>query len=549
MNSSGSKESFFKKYLNFRSSVYSWVVIIITALSVFLFVSYSLIFRSVYEDYIKTVIRQNGNNIGSIVEGSLYQSMLENDKNTLQSTLDVINTMSGIDDVNLYDSQDSLVYSSFNSDTLNHSNPNCIICHDNLKTMFPLKEKSYHIIDSKSKCGMNQIANTHRYLLIKSPILNEKSCYTSSCHAHKESDRILGSLVIKVPLSNLDEAVKKSSTQFFLFAIFTTILLVSFLILFTRKKIKKPLTSLIKASEAVARGDKSTRLEIKRNELDDMRMVSQAFNDMLDNLQSASKELENWSLQLEYKVQKKTEELGAAQNELMQIERIASLGKLASSVAHEINNPLSGILVYTKLVYKQLSNPELFASKRESVLKHLRLIENETKRCGEIVKGLLEFSRKDQADFEPKHLNEILQDTFDLMSHPIQILNINFSTDLKANSDLIFCNPNQIKQACVAMLVNASEAVLENGEIIMKSSNPDDETIKVEITDNGMGIGPEDITHIFEPFFSTKNDASGIGLGLPIVHGIVQNHKGKIDVKSVLGNGTTISLTFNLLRN
>jgi two-component system NtrC family sensor kinase len=99
------------------------------------------------------------------------------------------------------------------------------------------------------------------------------------------------------------------------------------------------------------------------------------------------------------------------------------------------------------------------------------------------------------------------------------------------------------------MLVNASEAALENGEIQIKTKNPDQDTINFEITDNGLGIAAEDIPHIFEPFFSTKQDASGIGLGLAIVHGIVQNHKGKIQVKSELGNGTTISVTIPLIRN
>ena len=241
--------------------------------------------------------------------------------------------------------------------------------------------------------------------------------------------------------------------------------------------------------------------------------------------------------------------MGAAQHELMHVERLASLGKLSSSVAHEINNPLSGILIYTKLLYKQVSNPELYASKKDTMLKHLKLIENETKRCGDIVKGLLDFSRKDQNDFEPKHLHEILLETYDLMSHPIKIANINFLTELSATSDLIYCSPNQIKQACVAMLVNASEAVLENGEIFIRSKNTDEDTVTFEITDNGLGIAEEDIPHIFEPFFSTKQDVSGIGLGLAIVHGIIQNHKGKIQVKSELGNGTTLSVTLPLIKS
>jgi len=536
------------KYLRFRSSIYSRVVYIITISSIVLFLSFGVIFRSVYEQNLNTVIRQNGNNVGSIVEGSLYHSMLENDKSSLQGTLDIINTMSGIDEVNMYDDNDNLVYSSFSSDTATHSDPDCLSCHANIQTMFPRKEKSYRIIDIKSECSMNNNDNSHRHLLIRSPILNEKSCYTSSCHAHPQSEEVLGSLIIKLPLHELDQAVEKSSAKFYLFATIITILLVFILIIFTRKKIKDPLTDIIKASIAVANGNKNTRLEIGPNQLDDMRMVSQAFNDMLDNLQSATEELQNWSQQLEYKVQKKTEELGAAQNELIHIERIASLGKLSSSVAHEINNPLSGILVYTKLIYKQLSDPLLYASKRESMLKHLKLIENETKRCGEIVKGLLDFSRKEQEDFESKHLHKILQETYELMTHPIRIANINFLTNFTAKSDLIFCSPNQIKQACVAILVNASEAVLENGEIVISTSNPDTDYVKIEISDNGIGIPEDDLPHVFEPFFSTKQDTSGIGLGLAIVHGIIKSHNGKIEVKSVLAKGTTISITLPVVR-
>ncbi len=537
------------KYVRFRSSIYGRVVFIITLLSLFLFVSFGLIFRSVNIQYLNTVIQQNGNNVGSVVEGALYHSMLENDKSSLQSTLDVINTMSGIDEVNMYNSNDSLVYSSFPTGTGNHSNPDCKSCHKNIQAMFPAKQKSYRILEASHECDMNQQDNKHRHLLIKSPILNERSCYTSDCHAHKATDEVLGSLVIKIPLNDLDAAVEKSSTNFFLLAIFTTILLAVVLILFTSRKIRNPLKAIIKASRAVSKGDLSTRLEVKDRQLDDIKMVSLAFNNMLDNLNNASVELQNWSHQLEYKVQKKSEELLEAQNELIHIERIASLGKLSSSVAHEINNPLSGVLTYTKLVHKQLSKIEIDAKVKDPMLKNLKIIESETKRCGDIVKGLLDFSRSDQQNFENAHLHKILKETFDLMSHQMKIANINFLTDFSAHFDQINCSPNQIKQACVAMLVNALEAISEHGEIVMKTTNPNENTVKLEITDNGSGISPQDIPHIFEPFFSSKQKASGTGLGLAIVHGIVQSHKGKIDVESTLGQGTTISIILAVIKN
>jgi len=552
-NESNNFRNTLKKVLNnyiwLRSSIYGRVVFIITIMSIFLFASFGIIFRSVHEQYLNTVIRQNGNNIGSIVEGALYQSMLTNDKGALQNTLDIIHTMAGIDEVNMYDNEDRLVYTSFSADTVNRLNPNCIYCHTDIGTMFPREEKSYRIIDAKSICSMNQTAKGYRQLLIRSPILNESSCYTSACHAHQESERVLGSLLIKIPLNDLDSAVQRSSTEYFILAIFTTLVLASVLILFTRRRIKKPLHAIIQASEAVAKGDNTVRLEIKPNQLEDMKMVSSAFNNMLDKIYTSSIELQNWSHQLEYKVQKKSEELLEAQNELIHIEKIASLGKLSSSVAHEINNPLSGVLTYTKLVQKQLNKAEVEETVKQSMLKHLHVIETETKRCGDIVKGLLDFSRKDPENFNNQHLNEVLKETYDLMAHQMKMENIIFNIDFSALSDLIYCSENQVKQACVAILVNASEAVSENGEVLFRTYNPDPDHIKIEISDNGSGIAAEDIPHIFEPFFSAKNKSSGIGLGLAIAHGIILSHKGRIEVDSRLGKGTIISIILPLVNN
>jgi two-component system NtrC family sensor kinase len=412
--------------------------------------------------------------------------------------------------------------------------------------MFSRKERSYRIIDEKSDCSMNPNQKGQRQMLIRRPVLNEMSCYTASCHAHSENDEVLGSLIIRLPLNELDNALKKSSTEFLLVALLTTILIVATFIYFTRKRIKDPLNSLIKASEAVSAGELKTRIDLQPGLLDDMQKVSLAFNNMLDHIDNATNELENWSKQLEYKVQKKSEELSEAQNELINVERIASLGKLSSSVAHEINNPLSGILVYTKLVYKQLDSQDLTPARKENILRQLKLIESETKRCGDIVKGLLDFSRKDQDDFEEKNLNEIVKGTYEFMTHHIKIANISFIADFDARDDLIFCSPGQIKQACVALLVNASEAIGDSGEIVIRTKNPDSNTVRLEISDNGSGISPDDIPHIFEPFFSTKRDARGIGLGLAIVHGIIQNHGAKIEVNSTLGKGTTISINFPL---
>ncbi len=548
-NRKGKLKAFINKYLRFQSSIYARVVYIIALLSFFLFFAFGTIFNSVYGEYLDTVIRQRGNDIGAIIEGSLYYSMLKNDDAALQSTMDIINTIEGVDEVNLYDHENELVYTSFFSDTLPHSDPDCTGCHIDFETMFPRKEKAYRIINTESACNITHAGEAHRQLLIRTPILNERSCYTSACHAHSPDEEVLGSLIIKVPLQSLDSAVSKSSAEFFLLAALTTFILVGFLIFFTHKKIRKPLNAIVRASEAVSKGDRERRLEIKPNLLDDMKMVSMAFNNMLDNLDAANRELRNWSNQLEYKVQKKSEELSEIQNELIHIERIASLGKLSSSVAHELNNPLASILTYTKLTSKKISRLPLDSGVSGSLLKHLNIVEKETKRCGEIVKGLMDFSRKGQENFKNTPLHTVLKETYELIAHQMKMKNIHFYTGFDAEEDLVYCNENQIKQVCLALLVNASDAVSENGEIYLKTGNPDATHIKIDVIDNGVGIPSEDISHIFQPFFSAKRKASGIGLGLAIVHGIVQSHNGTVDVESEPGKGTTMSVILPLANN
>ncbi len=538
-----------KVRFRFLSSIYGQVIFTITLLSVFLFVSFGIIFRSVNERYLNSIIEHCGDNVSSIVEAALYHSMLENDRTALNNALDVLNSLPHIEDVNMYDSQDNLVYSPFSSDLAGHNNPNCIDCHSSINSMLPGKEKSFRIVSLDSKCEMTIKDYDYRLLMLKSPILNEPSCYTAACHAHQESDVELGSFVIRIPLIDLDSTVRESSRSFFILATITSLLLVSFILLFTRRKIRHPLVQIINASDAVSRGDISTRLEVRSNQLKDIRVLSTAFNHMLDNLQSATDELQKWSHQLEDKVQKKSEELSEMQHELIHVERIASLGKLSSSVAHEINNPLSGVLTYTKLVHKQLLKLSLEEADKKPMLKYLKVIEEETKRCGDIVKGLLDFSRKDQLDFKTHKLHQILKEVKALMDHQMKMANIRFTSDFSAGFDSIYCNENQIKQACIAILLNSSEAVLENGEIVMKTSNPDEDSILIEIKDNGLGIRPEDIPHVFEPFFSAKEKTSGIGLGLAIVHGIVQNHNGKVEVNSELGKGTSISIVLPLKRD
>jgi len=535
------------RQIRFSRSIYGRVVLIISGSLLILFVLFTLVFRTIYRDLFNVTISSTGDHVSSVAKGALYYSMLENDKAALQRELNIISSMSGIDEVNIYNEHGQLSYTSFPVQAENSNNPNCSECHSDISALFAVDEMDYRIIADKTECGIYQEGGSGRNLIIRENILNESSCYTASCHAHPESEQVLGSLIINMPLERLDTFMNRSLRDFLILTLLIVGLMATFFILFTRKRIKNPLNALISASEAVSRGDTSIRLPLETNLLDDMRLVSEAFNNMLDNVEEVAEELQNWSQQLEYKVQKKSEALSEVQNELIHVERIASLGKLSSSVAHEINNPLSGILVYSKLLYKQVNQHEYKHPKKESMLKNLKLIESETKRCGEIVKGLLDFSRKDREDFEHVDLHALLKETCDLIGHSVKMSNISFKKEKKKKKDHVFCSPNQIKQACVALIVNATEAIRENGEIVIRTINPDDKHIQICISDSGAGIAEHDLSHIFEPFYSTKQEGNGIGLGLAIVHGIVENHKGRILVDSELGKGTTFTIIFPLV--
>jgi len=542
----------FRKYVAWRSSIYSQVVYVIVLMSVILYISFAFLFRSTNEKYMQDVLEQCGQRIAYLVQGSLYNSMLENNKDDLRNMLSLISDMPGIDEVNIYDHRDSLAF-TLDENWQEHSEgqrctPDCRSCHSPQDSLFAVDRKITHLVSVPRKLSDgNRIER--RSLIIISPVMNEKACFTSDCHVHPPDQARLGALAIKIPLQNLDSALKTTTAEYFILALITTIILIIILIFFTRRKINQPLARLIRASEEVAAGNMDTRLDTGDYALEDMNKVSSAFNHMLDQLNKANSELQVWSRQLEYKVQKKTEELKETQNELIHIERMASLGKLSSSVAHEINNPLAGVLTYTKLVNKQLQKEDIQAEKKASLLNHLSMIEKETKRCGDIVKGLLDFSRKDQTRFEEIHLQTVLRETYELMLHPMKMADVQFSSRFQADYDLVLCSPNQIKQACIALLVNASEAVSEQGEVSFSCLNdPDDSSwLMIQIADNGTGIGEDDLPHIFEPFFSRKQKTSGIGLGLSVVHGIMESHKGRISVDSRVGRGTVITLRLPLL--
>jgi two-component system NtrC family sensor kinase len=232
---------------------------------------------------------------------------------------------------------------------------------------------------------------------------------------------------------------------------------------------------------------------------------------------------------------------------VLHVEKMASIGKMAAVVAHEINNPLSGILTYAKLLRKWLSNGEPSAAKQTEAVQCLELIASESRRCGDLVKNLLTFSRTAPMNVQPSDVNQVVDRSVRLVQHQLELNGIELNLELANDIPVVPCDPAQIEQVLLALIMNAIDAMPRGGNLWLRTRMTQDrDNIEMQIRDDGMGIPPEILPQIFEPFLTTKETGHGVGLGLAISHGIVERHNGSIAVQSESGKGTTFTITLPL---
>jgi len=234
------------------------------------------------------------------------------------------------------------------------------------------------------------------------------------------------------------------------------------------------------------------------------------------------------------------ERQAADQAQILHQDKMMSLGRLAASVVHEINNPLSGILNYSRLMSKILKKGPLEKDKSDKFKQYLELVETETERCSQIVSNLLAFSRKSPPAMGPVQIQELLQKCTSLSQHKLELQNITLTTSFQANLPAVQGDANQLQQCIINLIFNAIDAMSEGGNLHIKSHHNANKThVIIAISDTGAGIPENNLPHIFEPFFTTKQEGYGVGLGLSTVYGIVEHHNGQIDVQSRPGKGTT----------
>ncbi len=241
-------------------------------------------------------------------------------------------------------------------------------------------------------------------------------------------------------------------------------------------------------------------------------------------------------------------ELKANLNKMVQEDRMISLGKLAASCVHEINNPVHGLLTFTDLMQEILAKGAPTPDNLEKFKEFLNIMSVELERCGNIISGLLSFSREIPLEYKPIHLNHIWDAVFNLTRHKMELQNIQLTTRLPSEVIMVKGDTNRLQQALLNLIFNAIEAMPEGGELeISTSLIKKKRAVQINIRDTGHGIPKKYLHHIYDPFFTTKKEGEGTGLGLSIVYGVVSNHGGKIRVKSQANQGTAFTLTFPVL--
>jgi signal transduction histidine kinase len=239
------------------------------------------------------------------------------------------------------------------------------------------------------------------------------------------------------------------------------------------------------------------------------------------------------------------EELKEAQEQVIRAEKLASLGKLSATIAHEINNPLAAILTYIRLMMKLMARDSFTQERLGDISRYLGIMGSETARCGEIVKNLLAFSRQSEMKIETHSIEEIVDRTMTLIAHDLEMREIELVKDIEPDLPSVHCDFKQIQQALLNLVGNASEAMTKGGLLTVQARcNKHDGFMEIGIFDTGCGIPEQDLKNVFEPFFTTKEEGKGVGLGLSVAYGIITRHKGSIEVESELGKGS--KFTFRL---
>jgi two-component system NtrC family sensor kinase len=347
-------------------------------------------------------------------------------------------------------------------------------------------------------------------------------------------------LDIVYPLDSIDRSIRHNTLTIAGLSIGLVALAAILVSLLVQRTVYGPLGDLQDGAARLAAGDLDHPIPVRSD--DELGHLAESFNSMMQALRSSRVELEDWGHTLEQKVEEATRELHLAQAEAARGEKLASVGLLAAGIAHELNNPLTGVLTFSTLVRQQMpdGSPEA---------EDLDLVIQETRRCATIIRRLLDFAREKTPEKQFSDLNRLIHRTVQLIEQSAQAADIDIALELDETLPQVWIDENLVEQVVMNMLVNAQHAIEGAGRITVRtrvrenwrpagSGAAPTPMAEISIADTGCGIPAENLQKIFDPFFTTKGVGKGTGLGLAVSHGTIEAHGGAIEVESTVGMGT-----------
>jgi two-component system NtrC family sensor kinase len=479
----------------------------------------------------ESLVSMSAARIAHVVRNSARDAMMHNDRERLYVMIRDVGREPGMRLLRII-SQEGLIRHSTRSGEIgtmvDKKAEACFGCHaqDQPLSRLPDKQSSRVFVEPDG----------HRTLAIILPIENSSDCSNAACHAHPPQRRILGVIDAHLALDSVDAQLGEHRTQMMAFTIAAALIVSLLSGVFIFVFVHRPVRELIYGTLKIGRGDLKHRIHVESS--DEFGLLAASFNRMAEELGRAYGELQEWARRLEDRVHEKTAELEQAHKGMIHSEKMASLGKLAATVAHEVNNPLFGMLTYARLTMKEVVKSDLPEDKRKRILEYQEIIDRESKRCGELMKGLLTFARQSPPQHAMTQLNMIVARAHALVAHQYELAQIELIVQTDPALPEISCDPDQIQQVLIVLLVNACEALGHGGAVTVSTRTLDaGQGVLISVRDTGPGIPSEVQAQIFEPFFSTKDDQHRTGLGLAVARGIVDRHGGTITVDSKPGEG------------
>ena len=481
------------------------------------------------------IMLQNAQNLSETIEKSIQIAMMENRKQEAYRIMGTIGGQKGIEKVRIYNPEGVILFSTDNVETsrmVDKKAEACYGCHSEAK---PLER-----LASSERSRIFSSGDGHRVLGIINPLYNtDRRCSTADCHFHPTEQKVLGVIDITMSLAEVDREIAKTRNETIIFNVLLILGISTSVVAIFMRFVGKPVKELVLGTKRVAGGDLAHVIPVRTD--DEMGHLASSFNSMTESLQRANEEIQGLIKNLEHKVEERTQELKNTQEQLLQSEKLAAVGKIAATVAHEINNPLAGVFTYIKLMERRLEKGQDGEVDLEKFREYLATMGREVERTSAIVQNLLDLTRQREPSKKPCDINRIIEESLVIVQNKLKLHNVEVEKRLDPLQN-VEADPSQMKQVFINVLVNAAEAMQAGGRLTIRSFRDLERNSAVlEFEDTGVGIPPEIMSRIFDPFYTTKE--KGTGLGLSVVSGIVKRHEGQVEVRSEMGRGTLIRIT------